>query len=120
MSMSLQMLWSLVNTLQLVTHVALFSIVLPSNLLTFYSILIEAANFELLPSESIINSILSFREEDPSHSVNFELMGYESSNAIKNLGSVFLVFCFSLGMIVVVGLIQLAYLGCSCFRNSET
>jgi len=114
----------MVNTLQLLTHVPLFSVVLPSNALQFFMVLIEVQNFSFIPIDSVNDSILNFREEDAPHSVNFKLMGYESANSIKNMGFAFSLLLFSLAMVIVtpiMGMCQIKYCkdSRSCIRFSS-
>jgi len=75
----------------------------PSNALMFYGLLVGVANFQLIDVQQLQEDILNFSEEgDHSHTLNFELMGYESSNAILNLGMMFMFLFFSIAMIVVI------------------
>jgi len=58
---SMQLLWGLVNTLQILTHLPLFSVTFPSTTLFLYQIIIDIANFELYDSNKLMNRI--FTEE---------------------------------------------------------
>jgi len=53
LSASLSFLWGMLNTLQLIVHLPLFSIVFPSNAVTFYSYIIGIASFNIFPIEDI-------------------------------------------------------------------
>jgi hypothetical protein len=56
---SMQLLWGLVNTLQILTHLPLFSVTFPSTTLFLYQIIIDIANFELYDSNKLMNRIFS-------------------------------------------------------------
>jgi len=53
---SLQLVWSMINTLQLIVHLPLFSVVHPSNALYFYTLLMGVANVFIL--EEIFSKML--------------------------------------------------------------
>jgi len=90
----------MLNTLQLIVHLPLFSVVHPSNALTFYLLLFEVANFSLLDTSDVQAKVLKIGEEDP-HTFNFEILGYEQLNSIVNLGSMFLYLSLSAVMILL-------------------
>jgi len=54
---SMQLLWGLVNTLQILTHLPLFSVTFPSTTLFLYSIIIDIANFEIYDSRKLMNHV---------------------------------------------------------------
>jgi len=105
--------------MQLLTHVPLFSIVLPSNALKFFMILVQVGNFSIIDVTEFERKLFSFREDDNSHTLNFELMGYESRNSILNMGNTFLVFLFAVIMVPVVFFLSRVFLGCDCCRDSQ-
>jgi len=47
---SLQFLWGMINALQIIVHIPLMSIQMPSNLLVFYQLLISVVTFDILPA----------------------------------------------------------------------
>jgi len=102
-SMSLSLVWSMVNTLQLIVHLPLFSIMHPSNALIFYTLLIGVTNFSLVDVSGVQVKMLQPEdvEADSSHTLNFELMGYESRNAVLNLESMFFYLLGGVAMIFV-------------------
>jgi hypothetical protein len=70
----------------------------PANALGFYAILTEAANFEFLPSESLLTYIFRFNPTaDPPFNSKFEMLGYGGHNLIMNLGTSFIIFVGGLG-----------------------
>jgi len=104
----------MVNTLQLLTHIPLFSINLPSNALNFFSLIIGISNFSIVDVESIEKRVLKMEEGDAAHSPNFKEMGYESTNAILSMGFVFIALVGSVIMIGVVLILE--KIGTCCKR----
>jgi len=79
MSASLQMLWGMINVMQIIVKMPLLNITFPQNAATFYTFITDVSSFDILPSEKIEQFIFSFsktNESDP----NFEKMGIKSNN----------------------------------------
>jgi len=55
MSASLQMLWGMINVMQLIVKMPLLNITFPQNAATFYTFIADVAAFDLIPTE-IINA----------------------------------------------------------------
>jgi hypothetical protein len=51
MSVSLQLLWALVNVMQLLLIMPLINVNFPVNAATFYAYLIDIANFDVIPTD---------------------------------------------------------------------
>jgi hypothetical protein len=86
---TLQYLWGLVNTLQLVTHTPLFDINLPANLQLFLTTIFSVVNFDILAPSSVLRVVFDLAHEDEyePYNENFELLGYDNSNFIYLVGS---------------------------------
>ena len=82
------MLWGMVNVMQLVIKLPLLNVTFPQNAATFYTFISDVASFELLPMDYINSKIFMFSSND-TQDLNFDLMGYQTNNIIKNLGSMF-------------------------------
>lgn len=52
--------------------------------------MIEVNNFDVLPSEAILEEVAYFPEDD-NFNLRFQLLQYNSSFAVPNLGSIFLI-----------------------------
>jgi hypothetical protein len=85
---SMQLLWGMVNTIQILTHLPLLDITYPSSTLALYQIIIDVANFEITDSEALLNKAFNFQfdEDEGAFSDKFEMIGYEKKNMILNLG----------------------------------
>lgn len=104
MAASMQFLWGMVNTIQMMTHLSLLSLTFPSNCLSLYKIIINIANFEFLDSEGILNKMFfnQFDEEEESFNTKFDLLGYGALNMIMNLGTGFIIFLLTMMLIFVL------------------
>jgi len=49
MSLSLNFLWGMINALQMIVYLPLFSIVIPANLNLMMTVLISVATFDIVP-----------------------------------------------------------------------
>ena len=59
---SLNFLWSMINSLQMIVYLPLLNITLPANTNTLFSILIEVATFDVVPkSDEISKFVFNFR-----------------------------------------------------------
>jgi len=106
MSVSMQLLWGMVNTLQLVIHMNMLSVMIPANAQFFLSFIVNIVNFKIIPTKDIINSLLGLKDKMKKSDVSpeFQQTGYESSNMAQNLGLLLLAV---IGLLVVVGLVLL-------------
>ncbi len=86
MSASLQMLWGMINVMQLIVKMPLMNVTFPANAVTFYTFISDIASFDLLPMDKINAKIFNFTAEQQKDT-NFKEMGYQSDNIFENLGS---------------------------------
>ncbi|CDW81605.1 UNKNOWN [Stylonychia lemnae] len=69
---SLSMLWGMVNVLQLIINMPLMNVSFPMNAVFFYNLLMDMANFDLLPSKEIESGVFEF--EDSTTPPQFQMM----------------------------------------------
>lgn len=55
---SLNFLWSMINSLQMIVYLPLLNIILPANVNTLFAILIEVATFDVVPKSDEINKFV--------------------------------------------------------------
>ena len=60
MAASFQLLWGMLNVIQLIINMPLLNVDFPSNTVFFYSLLMTMAQFDILPSKTINANILIF------------------------------------------------------------
>jgi hypothetical protein len=66
MSVSMQLLWGMVNTLQVVIHMNMLSVIMPANVQYFFSFIVNIVNFKIIPTKDIINKIMGNKNETES------------------------------------------------------
>ena len=87
MMTALNQLWSVVNGLQVATHLLLFNLKFPANASFMLSFMINVATFDLLPVEAIW-FFFDFPEKG-SFNLNFSNSGYDYIFLIENMGTQF-------------------------------
>ena len=98
----LKSVWGIVQGIQLITHMPLMSVNLPSNSLIFYSFLIKPAQFQITNDDpKAYNSSGSFN-------FYFERMNYKFLDMISNLGSMFYMLAITLCLVAFALLTNLA------------
>jgi len=80
------MLWGMVNVMQIIVKMPLLNITFPTNAATFYTFIADVSSFNLLPTDKLNDQFFNFTDA-PETDLNFVMMGYESSDIIRNLGS---------------------------------
>jgi len=108
MSTSLQSVWGAINALQMIIHIPLMNIVLPSNAIIFFETLINMVQMDIIPSERVNDLMFNFSNSNETYNEYFELMGYSGKSAIVNLESLYLFIMITIGIILVM--IPLKYL----------
>jgi len=109
MSVSMQLLWGMVNTLQLVIHMNMLSVMMPANVQFFFSFIVNIVNFKIIPTKDIINKIVGAKDKlkESDVSPEFQQTGYESTNLMQNLGLLLLAFIGLACLIALVLLLRL-------------
>ena len=82
---SLNQLWSMINGLQLTTHLPLFYLKVPANSEFFLGFMIEVATFDPLPEEAIW-AVFTLPDSDP-YSDSFNSCGYSFIHLVENFGT---------------------------------
>ena len=77
MAASLNQLWSMINTQQLIVMIALFQVTMPANAGMFFRTIMSIAAFDFYDFTDIIHELFSIEPTDPIDK-NFESIGFES------------------------------------------
>lgn len=89
---SFQLILAIVNTLQLVMHLPIMSIVFPGNIMTFFEILIPVVMFDLLENFEVIQQLFpdSSGDAEKLQGIINQMsdIGYDSYNPLLNLGTI--------------------------------
>jgi hypothetical protein len=98
-------LWGLLNDLSSITIISLININIPGLPRSIIRSVMSFAQMDILPSDLILNSIFKFDEiDDRPFNNQFALLGFESSNGAKNMGSAFLYLLFYSFLILLVSI----------------
>ena len=60
MSGSLNLVWSLINSLQVITHIPMLNVNYPANTLAFHRVIVGVINFDIIPAEEMSEAIFDF------------------------------------------------------------
>lgn len=107
MSVSMQLLWGMVNTLQLVIHMNMLTLIVPANVQFFFTFIVDIVNFKVFDVKPLINKVFGFKEDLKKKSdmpLEFQQTGYDSTNLMKNLG---LLFIAIIGLVVIIAFVLL-------------
>ena len=74
MSSSMSALWGMINALQILIHLPIFSIPIPLYAQIFCSTIIAITQFDVLPTETLNEWFFDFDEQDEAQNANFENM----------------------------------------------
>ena len=101
LGISLSHLWVLINTEQIIIMLPLFKIIMPSNLALVFYILMRIAAIDVIPTDGLYDTVFNLEPTEPL-SINFAAVGFESLWLIYNLGSVTLIACLILALMLLV------------------
>lgn len=81
-----------IRSLQMIIHLPMLMIIIPSNMSAFFSKLIPIVTFDILDSDWTTALVFEFDEDmheklEPSIFDQMETLGYETNNSLMNLGS---------------------------------
>ena len=93
MSSSLNMLWSMINTQQLIVLMPCFDIQIPANVQMFFNQINKIASFDIVDLDPFINKVLNLNETEPFND-NFDAIGFGSMFFLNNMGSLLIGFVF--------------------------
>jgi len=89
MSTSLGLIWSLMNTLQIIVLIPLINLSFPMNTVMLSVILMTVANFDIVPHAKFNSAVFDFKDANVFTEVRFQNMGFQNFNFILNSGTTF-------------------------------
>jgi hypothetical protein len=87
LSASLQQLWSMINTQQIIVLFPLFNLEMPANAQIFYGFIMELASFNILPMQDFYDKYLPTPEWDEPLNEKFNNLGFQSTFFLNNMGT---------------------------------
>eukprot|EP00347_Sterkiella_histriomuscorum_P006189 403353719 len=108
MSQSLQYLWGMINGFQLISHMPLMAINIPASTQAFFQFVVEISSFQFINTDVIDDKIFEIDEFSLKPFNNyFDQMNFESTNVVKNLGFLLIMFIFAIIMIIFTMMLKL-------------
>ena len=112
----LNLLWGLVNSLQIIAYYPLLDVQFPANCVVYFAIIIKIATFDLISVDFITDWIASSYQSTITYYdvvPNFKAFAYKSTDPITNMDIIFL---FAAGLVVLPILLKLCDLLFRCSR----
>jgi hypothetical protein len=102
MGASMKRMWILLNTLQIVTHIPLLTLSLPSNLKVCLNTIISISSLSIIPKEWVEKGLkyINLASSKLNASVN-SIEGYEPNSFSKNMGQV-IIISIAIGAIIIM------------------
>jgi hypothetical protein len=97
---SLQKLWELVRSMQMIVLISLVDLNFPAISSVFFSVCFELQKIDILNGEEILAILLDLKETPPLNS-KFEMFGIGDMNFISNSGSYSLISIGILGFFIL-------------------
>ena len=100
------MLWSLINSLQIIVSMALINLSYPSNCLSLMSKLSEVTSFAFLKTDSWYTGFFNFTLSE-AKSDQWYVMGFTTRNIVLNLGFYFAIVTLAAIQVLIWAFIKL-------------
>ena len=113
---SLNLLWGMINCLQIISHFPLVNVLVPANCQLLFGIMVKIATFDVIPVDGIMEDItrwLGVEDDGYLLSKNFHDFDYNTTNPIDNLEVIFFAFIFLMILPVVFKMIELLFSYCN-------
>eukprot|EP00347_Sterkiella_histriomuscorum_P016053 403354665 len=100
----MQLLWGMINTLQLASHTPLFTINYSAEVNEFLKAIFDVSTFDPIESNQYIQRVFKLEdiENYPPYNDRFEFTGYDSSNFLYLLGGFPVLFIFKYLLILII------------------
>ena len=113
----IQLLWGVINTLQLIMLTVLFTVSMPINSHNIMIELLKITNLDMIDTNWILQKIMTL-EETPPFSQTFGNAGYETTNFLLELGPL-LFFMVASGIFVALRLLFGKLISMRCRNRSN-
>lgn len=113
LSSSLNLIWSMMNTLQIIVYMPLMHLSMPDNAYITSLIFLNLANFDIFPSKFLYEGMFTFDSEKMSFGSRFVNLGFVEMGFLINSGSI-LWF-----LVVWLLLVSIYYIIKQAFKNSQ-
>ena len=110
----------MINTLQFILHVPLFSMSLPANIMIVFQALFNMITFDYIDTNDKLKAVfgLSDASDYPAYNDKFDMLGYSTTNTLYNIGlPIFMMLVYFSLLIVYLVLQKLPYKLCKKMRE---
>jgi hypothetical protein len=101
MSSSMNLLWTIINTLQIVVYLPLVHLNFPQNAYTLSMFLMKVVCFDAFPHEEISKYFLKFDRKHKKVESRVKKLGFETNNFILNAGTLFYVYLMWVSLVIL-------------------
>jgi hypothetical protein len=91
---SLNQLLAYINSLQLILHLPIMNLKIPASALSFFQIVLPIVLFDILENVEYIENIFGQQNKDSIVLDQMKQIGYENTNTILNLKTIFVLMIF--------------------------
>eukprot|EP00347_Sterkiella_histriomuscorum_P015711 403355975 len=105
-SVGMQFVWGFLNAQQILSHVQLFNLHMPSNINYFYNLIQGSLKFQIYNALPITQFIFSIDQDDKPFNQAFADFGYDQTSLILNLDMLFYIYLLYPVLIVLYFLID--------------
>ena len=103
----MQFLLNAMHTLNILVHMTLVKVNIPRNVSAFFAYLLPIVLFDpIIDSEELFKSHMNLPAEDKPLSIRYEELGYISSYAAINLGSIYFVVTIGVPVLLILELMR--------------
>jgi len=111
-SCTLNLLWSMVNSLQVIVHLPLANLSLPMNAYVTSKTLSNVAKFDIIPTQYFYLRWFDFKVRKIP--LRYKMLGFETRNFLLNSGTLFLLFMSWFLLILIYFIFRVFQI---CFKN---
>lgn len=102
MSGLIQFLWKALNDLSSLTILFVIGVPVSGMAQILSKIILQFSQFDILPSDLINTHIFTFSNNDHPINTYFDAVGFQYSNAARNMGSAFLFLAFDAFLLALI------------------
>ena len=80
-------IWNMINELQLMAHLPIFSVAFPANAFVVYERIADIAMFDIYETGDLIQEWFGVDNEAGPHSIELDRLSYNYDNMLSNMGA---------------------------------
>ena len=116
-NLAIHLVWNMLNELQLMVHLPLFSPTFPANAFKLYEYIIDIARFDFIDNSMFIPQMFDLDTDEEPYSPEFGNLAYGMRTSLVNQGSVLWIWLFNLLSILISFLAYFFFHGYETFEK---